>query len=243
MNLSRITRIITHANCPDGIASAMILHDALPDASVEFVQYGTPEHRDMHATPGMLFCDITPPRERVSEFVGAGAMVLDHHAAQKDIVDAFGENGVYACETGKSGAWLAYWHVWRNIAFNACGIDNDNVKHFARLAGIRDTWWKGHELWTEACEQAAALMFLGLDYFKDHAPWLTREERFLGKVAHAKRLISAKEIAASGTIFWNGWRVFNDSEHLRAAAGFTILDPRGCPFGLFQEALYNAQFF
>ncbi|HZL96812.1 MAG TPA: hypothetical protein VFB99_24365 [Vicinamibacterales bacterium] len=58
--LRQVTRIVTHADCADGIASAMLLHDALPEATVEFVQYNTPEWRDLAATPGMLFCDMIP---------------------------------------------------------------------------------------------------------------------------------------------------------------------------------------
>lgn len=39
--LRSVNHIITHANCADGIASAMLLTWVLPDARVSFVQYGS----------------------------------------------------------------------------------------------------------------------------------------------------------------------------------------------------------
>ncbi len=113
--LSAVRRVIVHANCADGMASAMILHDALPDAEVVFLQHGTAEFLSLPATTGMLFCDISPPADRVAEFVGVGAIVLDHHKTVRDVVEAFGDCGVFADETkepGVSGALLAYREVW-----------------------------------------------------------------------------------------------------------------------------------
>ena len=137
-------RIIVHAHCPDGMASAMILTAALPEAKIEFVQYNSPEHIEMTAEADMLFCDITPHRSRVDDFVRAESIVLDHHRGAKDIVDAFGERGVFADEEkepGVSGAVLAFREVYD------CALDMDgpnapsfDVSDFATLAGIRDTW-------------------------------------------------------------------------------------------------------
>ncbi len=41
--LRAVRTIITHANCPDGVASALILHQALPNAAIVFLAAGSPE--------------------------------------------------------------------------------------------------------------------------------------------------------------------------------------------------------
>lgn len=175
--LRNVRRIVTHAGCPDGIASALILRDVLPDAEVEFVAYDSTQ-RDLRASEGMLFCDMTPPRHRAREFVGEGAIVLDHHRSQREVVEvveAFGPLGVFADEDrepGVSGAVLAFREVWEPLEV-AAEIDRessmlrtgtsvarrDHVQEFAAMAGVRDTWRRDSPLWEQACEQAAALVF------------------------------------------------------------------------------------
>ena len=108
--LKAVKTIVAHEKCPDGIAAALILKDVLPEARVIFCQYSTPEHETLAAEPGMLFADFSPPKARVQEFVDKGAVVLDHHKTAKDIVAAFGDNGVFGdeiAEPGVSGAVLA----------------------------------------------------------------------------------------------------------------------------------------
>lgn len=158
-----VRTIVTHEGCADGIASAIILRDALPSARVEFVQYNTPAHRDLRVSDGMLFCDMTPPAARVQEFVDAGAIVLDHHRGAREIVDAFGERGVFAdeaTEPGVSGATLAFREVWRALVPRGYGGEvSSEFDNMATLAGIRDTWQCDDPRWREACAQAAALRF------------------------------------------------------------------------------------
>lgn len=167
--LRAVTRLCTHASCPDGIASALIVKDALPNVRVSFMAYNTAELAALPAEPGLLFVDFTPPRERVAEFVAAGSVCLDHHPTARDIVEAFGENGVFGLnERNECGAWLAYEHVWRavraeQLAEAGCvGVwapERNKVRDFAELAAIRDTWKKDAPQWREACEQAALLLF------------------------------------------------------------------------------------
>jgi hypothetical protein len=124
--LRNVRKIVCHKDCHDGIASALILHDALPDAEVAFVQYDTPEHRSMVPEFGTLWCDITPWAERdkggrlTTEGIrqinnwrfGNQTIVLDHHPSARESVGWFGERGVFADEPGVSGAMLAYEEVW-----------------------------------------------------------------------------------------------------------------------------------
>lgn len=159
--LNKVKKIVAHKNCPDGIASAMILKDILSNAEVQFIQYNTDEHRNLVAEPGLLFCDFTPDPARIQQFVDAGTIVLDHHKGGKGIVEQFGELGVFAdekLEPGVSGALLAY----REVYLPLFGPDT-LVEDFARLAGIRDTWQTSSPFWNDSCEQASWLMFFGED--------------------------------------------------------------------------------
>lgn len=157
--LANIRTIIVHDECSDGMASAILLHDALPNAEVRFVQYATEAHRSLVASAGMLFCDFSPPRERAAEFVTAGAIVLDHHGTARDIVASFGSRGVFGDEEhepGVSGAVLALRHVWDPI--HAESPHHPFAERFATLAGIRDTWQTANANWQAACAQHQALL-------------------------------------------------------------------------------------
>lgn len=166
IDILRKTRtIVTHANCADGMASAIILHDAFPKCDdIIFLQYGTKQHEELPAQPGMLFCDMTPPRARVKEFVAQDSIVLDHHKSQRDIVEAFGVNGVYADEASKlSGASLAF-DVWRALRHVPPFTTRESelvlsMGEFASVAAVRDTWQRDSLMWSHACEQQQALTF------------------------------------------------------------------------------------
>lgn len=180
--LKSVKHLVTHANCPDGVASALIVKDALPDVRVSFMAYGSKEHRELEPAPGTLFCDFTPYVEwlktpdghqvldgsKVIAWVQAGAVVLDHHPTAKTLVDNFALNGLGVFglnEKNECGAWLAYEHVWLPSE-EAKPVEQTKwsriaVEDFARLAAIRDTWKKDSPDWQMACAQAAELMFWG----------------------------------------------------------------------------------
>jgi hypothetical protein len=176
--LHAVKTIICHGpECPDGKTSAILLHDVLPNSELKFVQYGTDEHRNLPVTPGMLFCDFSPPAERVHEFVDAGAIVLDHHKGAKAIVDAFGVNGAFgdeATEPGVCGAVLAFRHVWLQLKpwGSADAYSIDTAQDFATLAGIRDTWQNKSPRWREAIIQSEMLFFYPIEH------WLNIQEPF-----------------------------------------------------------------
>lgn len=173
--LKQVKTVVVHAHCPDGMASAILLKDALPHARVVFLQHGTKEAEEFHAVPGLLYCDFCPPEKRAMEFVDAGTVVLDHHKTSKNTVMMFGDNGVYADnevdteDKAVSGAMLAYRHVWNPIAgttnWSTARYTRDRAMNFALLAGIRDTWQSKSDLWKDACAQAEALMFYPVDFW------------------------------------------------------------------------------
>jgi len=177
--LRAVEVIITHENCADGLASAMFLHDAIPNAKIRFIQYGTKQHLELEATQHMLFCDFSPHPDNVQAFVDAGAIVLDHHKTAKAIVEAFGDDGVFGDEIanpGVCGAVLAYREVWAPMFARMDSGDLSKSREFgekvALLAGIRDTWLNQHPQWEEACIMAEAMRFF------PHESWLSLPHPF-----------------------------------------------------------------
>lgn len=196
--LDAVETVVVHGSCPDGMASAVLLHDALPDARIVFAQHGTDAYQDMRSEPYMLFCDLVPPPERAGEFVRAGAIVLDHHVKVRNVVDKFGHAGRYG--DGESGALLAFRYVWDPI----CGGERENkvratARHFAELASVRDCWEREDPRWNEACAQASALLFYGQDEWLDLARpfWpssqpILQERIRVGGISHANKLRGLK---------------------------------------------------
>lgn len=192
--LAAVRTIVTHADCADGVASALILRDALPGRPIVFLHYGSPAARDLPADPGMLFCDFSPPAERVREFVDAGAIVLDHHRTARAVVEAFGDDGVFgdeSAEPGVCGAVLAFRHVW--TPERSAHAPVRRIEVFAELAGIRDTWQRAHPQWENACAQSAALSFVPFDLLDRTLGEYTREwDDELGRLG---RIVLRKKMA------------------------------------------------
>lgn len=185
-----LEKAIVHASCPDGIASAMLIRHFSPQLPIEFVFHGTPQH---HQEPcRALFCDFSPPAERAQEWADAGAIVLDHHASAKPVVELFGDRGVFADEKehpGVSGALLAF--MLSGPAFRY-----PENQRFAELVGIRDTWQRSHHEWPEACAVASALTFYPVeDLLRKRG--LEPYQVETGRLIYEARLRRAAEVAAS----------------------------------------------
>jgi len=192
--LRAVKKIVCHGpTCADGLASAIILQDALRSNNPEivFCQYGK-EQEQLKAEPHMLLCDFSPHKDRVQEFVDAGAIVLDHHRWTKDVVAQFGDLGVFADEVdepGVSGAVLAYREVWKPLMENTLkgSVEWAAVERFASLAGVYDTWQTKDSRWFEGRVQERTLRtfapkeLLGQeDFFATHSWWA--EKLAVGKV-------------------------------------------------------------
>ena len=195
--LQAVNTIVTHANCADGIVSALLCKAALPAARVLFLHYGTTEHRTLAAEPGMLFVDMTPLRERAAEFVAAGAIVLDHHEEQAGIVAAFGERGVYSAEPGTSGAVLAYCEVYSRLMPARMPGHMAGGLRLAQLAGIYDTWQTADPEWDIACQWREVQIYAGFGHlaamtFRD----ITALCDQLGPLMFGKAMAEAKAHAA-----------------------------------------------
>jgi nanoRNase/pAp phosphatase (c-di-AMP/oligoRNAs hydrolase) len=170
--LLKVRKIVSHENCADGIAAAFLLHLALPGAEVQFVQYKEPSLEQLPAEPHMLFCDMSPPRERVQEFLDVDSIVLDHHKGAEDVVKQFRLH-VFADEAtmpGVSGATLAYREVLTRVAPYERAYALEDL---ANLAGIRDTWQTKNPDWADASAVSAALKFYGYARLLKLRPALT----------------------------------------------------------------------
>lgn len=186
-----LEKAIVHASCPDGIASAMLIRHFSPQLPIEFVQHGTPEH---HQRPcRALFCDFSPPAERAEEWADAGAIVLDHHATAKPVVELFGDRGVFADEKehpGVSGAALAYM-------LSGPMFRTRDGQRFAELVGIRDTWQRSHPDWDVACHVASALTFYPVEDLIRQSYGLEPYQVETGRIIYERRIERARDVAAS----------------------------------------------
>jgi hypothetical protein len=251
LKLTGVNHIIVHEHCPDGIASAMILHQVLPNAKISHIQYDTEEHRNLVPEPGMLFCDFSPCRENASKFLESGAIVLDHHARAWDICRPFVEAGIGVfgdTDSGVSGAVLAYREVY-NVLRRGDPSVHAALEHFASLAGIRDTWQTKNLWWSAACEQAAALHFWPEETLINAKFYDWNRYLELGPVLQSKALAKAKQATTgsyrfmtraglSAAVFEGGGPVVSDAAELLGqevdiVVGFTIFrDDTGWPVAL-----------
>lgn len=208
--LEDVSRVYVHKNpnspCPDGVASALILRQVLPNAEIVFVSHE--EAKTIEPEEGSLWCDVTPPEERADAWFEKGALLLDHHVSAEKIVRRFEEanRGVFADafeDPGVSGALLAFRHVYMPRAYPdgpSIGRRHLGLQNFATLAGVRDTWQKDHPWWRDACAQAAALVFWPWEkwprHFYDECIGVKANEMLrLGYVLEDRREERTREIA------------------------------------------------
>ena len=185
--MKNISHIVTHNNCADGIASALVLNQVFPDARVSFLNYGEEAHRNLVPEEGMIFCDFSPfiPQEEqnveeyLKPFVDLEVIVLDHHESQEKAVKAFGEFGVYASDAGVSGAVLAYDIIWRG---HNGYIEDEHIRDFVELIGIRDTWVEKDPRFGLSSEITMALKFLGFEELHRTHPHEWMEKLEIGKI-------------------------------------------------------------
>lgn len=176
--LKRVNHIVAHANCPDGTASAIILRACFPEAKVTFCQYNTDLLRNLPAEPGMIFCDFTPPVDRLQEFLDVGTIVLDHHGGPaEEVTKAFEAKdlGRFSNEKGVSGAVLAFRHAYMPMMqyslqqplheIESIPLVQD-IKNLAETIGVLDTWHKADPRWDQAMKLAEAIRFWPWEFWE-----------------------------------------------------------------------------
>lgn len=258
--LRGVKKILAHRNpngpCPDGVASALIARDVLPDAEVRFITYEDLDQ--LEAEEGLLFVDIAPTAARARDFLRVEALLVDHHITHLDVIKQFGELGVFSQEPGVSGAMLTYRHVWTTLAYRGAqrprthaeeGRSRGFVERFATLAGVRDTWQRKHPLWDESCRQAAALAFWRWQdwpeqpfdtygYTKEFLPMLMIGDALVEKdrestertLAKGYRLVSAKGtrvLVIPSTRTSDVAELYGDRADIVMGFGFTLSESTG----------------
>lgn len=168
-----VSRLITHASCPDGVASAWMFVAEYPEVDILWAHYDDLPNIEPHA--GDVYCDITPHESMVDRALEVGAVVLDHHPTQRHITERFeaAGRGHYADNrapegAGVSGAVLAYWYVFGHgeegpLRATLPHVSRADLAQLASLAGIRDTWMTGSPLWDKSRLCAAAFLMLDRD--------------------------------------------------------------------------------
>lgn len=211
--LRNIKLVISHGNnCPDGIASAMIVADAyfgqdLPE--IRFVDHGSEEKLNLEPVPGMMFVDFSPLPEKAQPFIHAGAICLDHHAkgssVQAFVAAGLGVFGDEKKDPGVCGATLAYEHVWKPLHEDRAsqGVISEFylstsepiVSEMARLSGIRDTWQKNDPDWVKGCELAEALRFWPIGTLLSQPPVQWGAKLGLGELLWSRKLKTVAKLA------------------------------------------------
>jgi hypothetical protein len=196
--LHAVTQIVTHANCADGTASAIILFDAFlrPNLKpIRFIRPGSDEHLSLSPAVGLLLCDIAPHPSRAAEFAASDVIVLDHHKHSQAVVEAC-PNGIFAdadTEPGVSGAMLALRHVW-DAAWDASTHRSKEHRKaaldFATLIGISDTGQRTHPRWREARALAAVL------HLYPASSWMDRNGGIFGQSWWRERMALGEPLLA-----------------------------------------------
>lgn len=218
IDTSAIRKVITHDNCADGLASAIVCRAAMPGVEVEFCQYGTSHWRELAPEPGVLFVDFSPPRETAQAWADAGAYVLDHHEHAKDVVELFGERGLFDNE--RCGALLAFEEVYapeKRSGLYESGVHEsaaartewNMLLHLATLADVRDRWQRNNALWDEANAMNRALMAVHRDVWMESGTIPTGPVREFGALMSATERKNAEEVVSSSleTTDVDGFRI------------------------------------
>ena len=173
-----VRKLITHANCADGLAAAIVARESCgPTLPIEFVAYGTEQHRTLTPEPGVVFADFSPHPDTVEAWLPFDPIVLDHHVHARAIVASF-PRGVF--DNKQSGALLLLAHL--------ATFHSNNLARLAVLADVRDRWVKESQWWPAAQAQARVMMSLhrdvalalgssGLRQFEDFGMYLAETER------------------------------------------------------------------
>lgn len=195
--LESIEKVFYHDQCPDGLASALIVAASRSEAefpNVEFIpiQYNTAKQQELAPQPHCLFVDITPALSSWEAWKEHAPLVLDHHETAKSVV--LGLDGLYGTNDEHSGAMLAFEQFMIPLQGGY-----SSWRAFAQLCMIRDTWKDKHPHWEEACALSMALRNRDPDELirsvRAHGTHWTRSDEFCQLVRQGRR--SRRDLVAT----------------------------------------------
>lgn len=148
----RPTLVIYHAGCADGFCAAWVLRMLHPAAEFVAARYGDPPP-DV-AGKRVVIADFSYKRPVMQAVYDACAslVVLDHHAtAEQELAGFGGPKATVVFDMGKSGARLAWEHVWDTLySHRSASVfidrymtdpnDRDHPPWLVRYTEDRDLW-------------------------------------------------------------------------------------------------------
>jgi hypothetical protein len=183
----------------------------------------------------MMFVDISPPKDRLVEFLEAETLVFDHHPTAESVVRVFDVAGLGVYKNGMDvcGASIVYEHVFYPLTYAREDRTQSLSYDLARLAAIRDNFDTSNPDWNLACAQSEVITFYPWKHWDRHAPFLQQHEMDLGKVLLEKNQERIEWIAKNAmhtsyaglnvAVFQANGRLTSDVfEHLRKTEGMQV---------------------
>lgn len=158
IDLSRFNVLVTHANCADGIAAAMVARTR-QQLVVAFCNYDDDAHRKWNPAPDILWVDMTPHRDSIETTGTIPGMCIDHHSGARDICERFESHIFHKEGPGISGSMLLLDAV-APLSGERASLSERNI---VELVGIYDSWDVDNPRWLTASKVAGAMKLWPLD--------------------------------------------------------------------------------
>lgn len=111
-------KIFYHADCPDGVAGAAIVHRAFPNAYIQFCPSRwevQPAYEDIRENEQVFFVDFAPKPTEMLDILEQTERVtlLDHHQTNVEAYKDFPVEIDGICSTRRCAAFLAWQHLFQ----------------------------------------------------------------------------------------------------------------------------------
>lgn len=201
-DLREIKTLVTHQYCHDGVASALLVKDVVPNIEVIWLTPGSLEHKTLSPRPNCLWCDIVPHPSSAEDWVAVEPIVLDHHVGNASTTALFGDNSVFLSQDGVCGATLAFQYVWKHLADEGKRANQREreIEGLIKLVGIKDTNLTSDKGWKDSSYLQQALTFYNFEELSKGFPSIY-EEMKVGKLLLEKETESVKKAVAESYRF------------------------------------------
>lgn len=177
MDFSKYTKLVTHANCADGLASALLARAVNPQIEVVFVNYGDPSHMVLAPSPEILWVDMTPARGNLPESGELPGACIDHHKTQRETCERFQEHQYGEEAPGVSGASL----FLELLLGTYPALLSSDLYWLVSITTIYDSWDRESPDWHDAVSLTRALLFWGWEELSSQGLPLPHQLLWLGE--------------------------------------------------------------